>query len=132
MTEDNPYQPPKSEVRTYERLDEKQFNHLAKGQKIIIYAIALYFFSIVVARALNPLVGGLIGLTAFVLGVIGFIRILLGSELNIYSKILVSIGMFIPMISLLALAYLNQKATKALRSAGYKVGFFGVKGEHVA
>ncbi len=132
MTKFNPYQTPESEVETSGGLNEKRFQHLANGQKFIIYAIALYILAIIVSRTLAPIFGAIIGLPAFILGVAGFVRVLLGSEMHLLLKIIIGIGMFIPFINLLALAHLTQRATKALKAAGYEVGFLGVKGERVA
>ena len=150
MTRENPYQPPESDIdpgSEIRELDERTFNHLSRGQKMVIKAIAIYFLTLVsipiatLALAVlsvpyAPYIGGLIGVLlvvfALVLGVVGLIRILLGSQLETFSKVLLFIGMFIPLINLVALARINHIATKDLRASGYRVGLSGVKSGYVA
>ena len=43
------------------------------------------------------------------------------------SKILAAIAMFIPLVGLIVLLVVNQRATGALRDAGYRVGLMGAR-----
>jgi len=132
MTE-NPYQAPESDVEKFNPLPESKFNHMAKGQKLIIYALIFYvvgtlglaFSNQSSATGIPPAIGIL--LLALILAIIGIVRALIGIEAKIYTKILLVIAMFIPGLNLLALASLSQRVTTALRAAGYRVGFWGVK-----
>ena len=65
------------------------------------------------------------------MGLVGLTRILLGSNMGIVSKVLLFIAMFLPLLNFLALARINYVATKELKAAGYRVGFFGVKGRRI-
>ena len=135
MTDENPYQPPESDIDPgagANGLDEKTFYHLSRGQKMAIYAIAIYFIAGISANFIGGIFAGLLIIFALVLAIVGLVRILMGSQIGLLSKILLFIAMFIPLINLLALARINYIATKELRAAGYKVGLLGVKGGYVA
>ncbi|MEM8984172.1 MAG: hypothetical protein AAGC71_14160 [Pseudomonadota bacterium] len=134
MTNENPYQPPESDLSTgvgAGGLNEKTFNHLAQGQKMAIYAIVIYFIAAMSVSSIGG-IAGLLVILALILALIGLVRILLGSEIGWFAKVLLFVAMFIPLINLLALARTNHIATKELRAAGYKVGFLGVKGGYSA
>lgn len=67
---------------------------------------------------------------AAVSSIIGLVLLLWGFH---YSPIMICcifILLLIPIINLITLLVLNAKATKTLRKAGYKVGFFGVSDEN--
>lgn len=135
MTTENPYQPPQSNIDpgpAMQNLDEKTFNHLSRGQKMAIYAIALYFFAAFSASIVGGAVAGLLLLIALLLGLVGLVRILMGSKIGGFSKFLLFIAMFLPLINLLALARINHIATKELKAAGRKVGLLGVKGGYAS
>lgn len=147
MTRENPYLPPESDIdpgSEKRELNEKTFYHLSRGQKMVINAIVFNFLALVIlvpAVVSSPYIGGLniggliavsIIVFALVLGVFELIRILLGSQLETFSKILLFIGMFIPFINLVALARINHIATKELLASRYKVGLLGAKGGYVA
>ena len=134
MTNENPYQPPESDVSSglgTDELDERTFNHLAQGQKMAIFAIIIYFIAGLSVNYFGGIAGLLI-ILALILALAGLVRILLGSEIGWISKILLFIAMFIPLINLLALVRINHIATRELKAAGYKVGLLGVKGAYVA
>ena len=122
----NPYETPKAELGDAAVTGER-ITHLKQGQKFIIYAFVLYFVAIVGA-GVAPVLGVAILLIAFVLGVIGFFRAMIGVNYHILIKVILSILMFVPGINILVLLTLNSRATKLLRDAGYSVGFFGVRG----
>ena len=135
MNDTNPYQAPTSNVGLGDQtnaLDEKTFKHLAYGQKMTIYSILVYFLLLTsIARVSSSGVamgGALLVLLALILGLVGMIRVLMGAEMGIVSKILLFIAMFVPVLNLIALARISSTATNRLREAGYKVGFMGVKG----
>ncbi len=124
--EENPYKAPQSDVIDDDRLPDDVYRHLAIGQRLIIYAIALYLSSFVIVNYLGN-IGTWTGLLSLVLALIGTVRALMGVDWNIFVKVLYVIMMFIPLLNLLALASLSSKITTMLRDAGYQVGFFGVK-----
>ena len=129
-TNENPYQTPESDIRQKpeHEIDEKTFKRLAGGQKMAIYAIALYFVAAALVGSIGPVAASWIIIVALIVALIGLIRILIGSHIGTATKILLFIGMFIPLVNLLALARVSGIATKELRSYGYEVGFLGVKG----
>lgn len=129
MSDNNPYQAPKSDLDSGSDDDLKRhtFVHLAHGQKMTIFAIVLYFVTAFIAQYIGLALTTLLILAAFILGLVGLIRILLGSEIDIFSKIILFIAMFIPLVNILALARINYMATSRLKAGGYSVGLFGVR-----
>lgn len=130
MSNHDPYQAPGSSIDKEDvdaSLDETTFNHLSGGQKLAIYSILIYFATGATASVLGGL-AVLLLIAALILGIVGFVRILLGSDLGAFAKGALFIAMFIPVLNLFALARISSIATNALRAAGYRVGFFGAKG----
>ncbi len=122
---ENPYETPSAELGNKVESGVRT-SHLIKGQKFIIYAFSLYFVALFAAAVAPPL-GYAVVLIAFALGVVGFFRAMIGVDYHIAAKVTLSILMFVPIINILVLLALNSRVTKQLRSAGYTVGFFGVR-----
>jgi hypothetical protein len=99
---------------------------VAAGQRMIIFAILLNIvaaiLSVTVAESLIWLGAG-----ATVLAILGLVRLSDGLGYSGGTKILLIILSFFPLIALVMLLVINDKATKALRAAGYKVGLFGAR-----
>lgn len=123
----NPYQTPQSDVNPANDMPDRIYRHLAIGQKLIIFSIVLYLLSFALVYLLGN-IGTITGLVSLALALIGTVRTLIGVDWSILIKVLYVVLMFVPLINLLALASLNNKVTTMLKDAGYKVGFFGVKG----
>lgn len=122
---DNPYETPKAELGSMAETSTR-LTHLKQGQRFIIYAFILYFVA-VIGAALLPVVGMAIILIAFVLGIIGVFRAMLGVNYPLLAKIILGVLIFVPLLNILVLLALNSRVTRQLRDAGYKVGFFGVR-----
>ena len=125
MTE-NPYETPSAELGDAGESGVRM-DHLIKGQKYMIYAMGLYFVA-VLAAALTPLLGAATLLIAFVLGVVGYFRAMVGVDYHIAVKVAFAILIFVPLVNILVLLALNNRVTVQLKKAGHKVGFFGVNG----
>ena len=111
--------------------DFKQLRYLlaSRGQKMVIYSVLLNFLmSGVVGSNLLPTlaVDGLIICIA-VYSLQGILKICSGLGKSQNQKILFIVLAFIPPVNLIALVYLNAKATRMLREGGWEVGLLGVK-----
>ena len=80
-----------------------------------------------IRSGIDPLAGLALGLIAAVLSIVGVLRIDGGLEGSVFSRILYVIAMLLPLINLIIMVTLSVRATKALRAAGYEVGFLGAK-----
>lgn len=121
----NPYQAPKFSSSLKNDID---INQVKFGQKIVIYAIVSNFFINFIIRSMDLYAFSMfLSLIVMAIGVFGIYKISTGLRYHIGIKILLIILMFIPLINLLMLIFLNSRATRALKDEGYDVGFFGVK-----
>jgi hypothetical protein len=138
----NPYRPPQAQVRDLpeSEVGEERLARLASGQKLAIYAICIYLcagflrgFLIGYFHAAPPpgvlavvsfitLLGALV---ALVLSFVGLWRMAYGLGIHIVFRVLMLLFMFVPIINIIFLLILNSRTTRALRQAGYRVGFFG-------
>jgi len=64
---------------------------------------------------------------AFVYAVVAVVQLAAALGYSVMSRILLCIGLVIPLLSLLVLAVLSSRASQRLRAAGFKVGFLGAK-----
>ncbi|MDQ3954330.1 MAG: hypothetical protein M3285_02110, partial [Actinomycetota bacterium] len=62
----------------------------------------------------------------------GLLRLGSGLGYSSAQKAVLVVLAFVPLASLAMLAIVNGRATKALKAAGYKVGFFGATGKKEA
>jgi hypothetical protein len=141
----NPYRPPQAHVRDLPEsdMDGTRVARLGSGQKLAIYAICLYlglmllrgflvgFFRPNVAVGVLILLGLLAiagGLAAVVLSLVGLWRMADGLGIHVGFRVIMMLLLFIPILNIIILLVLNSRATRALRQAGYEVGFFGAKG----
>ena len=115
------------------------------GQKLMVYAITLLLITYLIGgvliafpapipsmRALINLLLALVSIAtnvgAIVLAILGVIRVARAFGYSTGMKVLFCVLLFLPLVSLLVLLYLNDKATTALKNAGYTVGLLGVRG----
>lgn len=98
--------------------------NVALGQKFIIYAILVNFLSMGLQFAVGE-IAGLIGIVAIGLSLIGMFRLASGLGYSMASTVLLVIFMLVPLVNIITLLILSSRATKALRSAGFKVGLLG-------
>src|SRR5262245_18642929 len=94
-----------------------------QGQKLIIYAILLNIGSAIVAQ-FAPILA-VLSLFALGVSIYGLIKLFQGMKTETWARVLIFVSMLIPLINLLVLVLYNARATKILRSAGYKVGLMG-------
>ena len=120
----NPYQAPKAAVGGGID-DSEDTEKVRSGQKMLIYAILLNFVTFGLQAAGTPLLGLLVAITALIMSLVGIFRVGSGMGFGIVAKILLVLLMFVPLVNLITLLVLNQRATKVLREAGYTVGLMG-------
>ncbi len=114
---------------------------IASAQKLVIYAIVLNFCAVAV-RLVPTLVtsdsfvvvaygtyclGLVIALASTVMSLVGVYQLASGLDYAIGWRVLFLLFMFVPLVSLLVLLILNDRATKTLRAAGLQVGLLGAR-----
>lgn len=122
---ENPYQSPSAAILPQEK-PNLRLDDVASGQKLVIYAILLYFL----AAALRTVIGPLAIVPMLIcLGMswTGIYRIGRGLEYALWLRILLLILMLVPLLGLLLLVFLSSRATARLKSAGYSVGLLGAR-----
>ncbi|WP_147251008.1 hypothetical protein [Arenicella xantha] len=124
----NPYKAPSSDIVANNQSEEQQAQteRLAQGQKLIIYAMLLYFV-VLFAQAFIGLLGPLLLLGCLLMSIIGLFRVLSVLDSHIVIKILLFILLFVPLINLFVMLRINARATKRLRAEGYTVGLLGAR-----
>lgn len=100
---------------------------LASGQRLIIYAILVNIAAVAVRMAVGNewTVVAPVALVAAVLAINGLLRLASGLGYSPVHKLGLIVLAFVPLLSLVMLAMLSDRATKRLRAAGYRVGLFG-------
>lgn len=117
------------------------------GQKFILYAILANIVMLFVLFSAQAATGGsgsaegtlagilllraVVGIAATVMAIVGLLRVASGLKYSAAVQVLVVLLLFVPLVSLLTLLYVNEKATAALRQAGYRVGLLGATGTPV-
>jgi hypothetical protein len=99
---------------------------VAVGQKMIIGAIVVNVTAVILSRTVHPAFAWLVIVSA-VLAIVGLLRLSDGLGYSAGKKALLIIASFIPLVSLIMLLLVNQRANEALKNAGYKVGLLGAK-----
>ena len=99
---------------------------IASGQKLILYAILVYFLAFGLQAAFGD-IAVLVDIVAIVMSLVGMFRLASGLGYSTGSKIGLVILLLVPLVGLITLLVLNSHATKALRGAGYKVGLLGAR-----
>ena len=128
---ENPYQAPGAEIREGLR-DTTNTQDVLSGQKLVIYAILLYFLAGAlsalggksVAAALGTL---LVAVSFLAIGWTGIYKISRGLGHSMAAGIFIMLAMLVPFIGLITLLVTNSRATKALKAAGYSVGLLGAR-----
>lgn len=112
-----------------DRDDEEILSLAAQGQKTVIYAIVLNLLFRAAER--GQLLTGLFADVVFICvagyTLLGVARICSGLGKSQNQKIGWMVLSFLPLISLIALVYLNVKATRMLRNAGWQIGLLGAR-----
>ena len=91
---------------------------------IVLIAIAIDYTSFS-ATPTGKLVDLGLNILSIAVSVGGVIYLGLALKIPIWAIVLGAITMVVPILNLIVLAVLNGRAMKALKSAGYKLGFFG-------
>ena len=101
----------------------------SRGQKMVIYSVLLNFVLRGVERAhvLSSLIVEVLFVCVAVYSVLGMVKICSGLGKSQNQKILFMVLSFFPLVNLAALVYLNAKATKMLKDAGWKIGLLGAR-----
>lgn len=107
------------------------FPKVAIGQRIIIFSMVIVLIAIGIdftafsATPTGKLVSLVLNILSIAVSIIGVIYLSLALKLPIWALVLAAIAMIVPILNLIVLAILNGRAMKALKPAGYKIGFFG-------
>jgi hypothetical protein len=119
---------------------KSRVREVAIAQKMLMYAILAIFIGrgggfiglLVAAGTHNAVltgvylvVYGLVILATLAFMLFAVLRVARSLAYSTAEKVLLFIGMFIPLVNLITLLALNGKATYRLRDAGVRVGFFG-------
>jgi hypothetical protein len=129
MSSQNPYTPPSSRVADVADGDLESIeslNRVARGQRQVMFALLAEIAASVIARA-APQIGLLLLIAAFIYSVVALLRLTSALGISIVSRVLLCVGLLIPLLSLLVLAVLSSRASRRLRAAGFRIGFLGAK-----
>lgn len=109
--------------------DPRFIRNVAKYQKGILYCILANFACAALLFVLPESLFFLVGLLYIVVWIASlvFMIALSASVYNVLFTILFVLLLFIPLLGLIALLIVNQKATSILNKAGVKVGLLGAK-----
>jgi hypothetical protein len=102
---------------------------VATGQRLLILAVVVNLGVAAVRGAAGDnwaIVGPAVVVGALV-SIVALMRLATGLGYSSETKGLMVIFAFVPLASLVMLGIVNARATKALRAAGYRVGFFGAE-----
>jgi len=130
----NPYAAPGAvvgEVVSHE--DQERLQRVASGQRMMVWAVLGTFLTNGSMRAVEDSMLGtgvlfLLWLACLIFAIIGAVRLLRGLGARVVTCVFVAIFMIIPLFNLIAMLILSNRATRALRAAGFKVGLMGARG----
>lgn len=102
-------------------------DEVAIGQRMLILAILVHIGALIVRGAVTDswAVYGPLAVLGGAIGIVGLLRLATGLGFSDATKVVLVVLAFVPLASLVMLGMLSARATKALRAAGYEVGFFG-------
>lgn len=123
--EENPYNTPDANVRVKPD-DDEEVQKVISGQKLILYAILLNIGANILAARI-PLIGVVAFLVAAVMAITGLAKVCTGLRYHIAATVIFCVLMIVPLLNLIVLLLVNQKATARIREAGYEVGLMGAK-----
>ncbi|GAB1263829.1 hypothetical protein [Aurantivibrio infirmus] len=125
MSTQNPYTTPTADIQNNDNFEfSERMEKMAGGQKLVIYAVLLYFIAASLRLVIGPFAFILLFIS-LIISLIGLYKVLSARQNHIAVKIILFALLFIPLINILVLLSINSRATKSLREAGYKVGFMG-------
>ena len=129
MSSPNPYTPPSAPIADMSQAGAgslETLNRIARGQRHVIFALLVQIVASALAMG-APQAGLLFVMVAFVYAVVAVVMLAAALGFSVVSRVLLCIGLLIPLVSLLVLAVLSSRASKRLRAGGFKVGFLGAK-----
>ncbi len=129
MSTQNPYSPPTAPVTDMAHGGQESIeslNRIARGQRQVMFALLAQIAASILARA-SPQIGLLLLIAALIYAVVALVRLTSALGISVASRVLLCIGLVIPLISLLILAVLSSRASRRLRAGGFRIGFFGAK-----
>jgi hypothetical protein len=109
--------------------DAKELRTIASRQRAIIVCVVLYLVVLVLRLAVPADSQIYVNVAVIVLGIVALVfvfdlaKLLYGTD----TGAMFGIATVIPVIGLLSLLIVNQKATKVLNSHGIRVGIFGAR-----
>lgn len=103
---------------------------VASAQKLLIIALAIVLAVVIAEYALGRppamrTASLVIDIVAIVLSLVGVVRMGLALRLRWWTTALCFVAMFVGLLNIIVMGWLNARAMKVLRTAGWKVGFFG-------
>ncbi len=117
---------PAAPPRILTEQDQAQLITIARWQKFLLWGVLLNLTTVALTMAVHPA----FGLINFLIAIALIVLVAnLGAALgdNVVSRILYCIGLLLPLISLVILVVLNQRATNILKAHGIPVGFMGAR-----
>lgn len=91
-----------------------------------MFALLAQIAASVLARA-APQIGLSLLIGALIYSLIAMLRLASALGISVLSRALLCVALLIPLISLLALAALNSRASGRLRAGGFRIGLLGAK-----
>jgi hypothetical protein len=101
----------------------------ARGQRMLVHCILASFVLNAIARSVNVHRWGVFALFAglTVYSLVAVARLCAGLGKSRAATVLCVVLSFVPLVGLVTWIVLSVQATRALRAAGWQVGFFGAK-----
>jgi hypothetical protein len=134
MTETNLYRAPQADLERPNFEEVKSLIVIAKWQKYLIYSFLVYLLLLLGQIGLGTISVNMTILTIIpILSIAVFAATVIFNGLlcwHVYGKfsrfIMMALGI-VPILNLLVVLAVNSRASKLMKKAGYKVGFFGAK-----
>ena len=98
---------------------------VGSGLRMVMLAIVLNAGFLSQAHSVHPMILLYVAFCVTGFGCFGMFRLAQGLQFSLFSKIVLFVGMFVPLLNLVLLLMVRLKARKFLREQGYSIGFFG-------
>ncbi len=126
----NPYEPPKSEAHisfldgpdAHERLPS-----VATGQRLLLCSLVGFIVFSLLKVSLPGLLGFFLGWLALGMSIVGMVKVCRGTGMPTFATVGCVLCLFLPLVNLVVILFVNSRATKHLRAGGYSVGFLGAR-----
>jgi hypothetical protein len=129
MSVQNPFTPPSAPVADVidggpESIEV--LNRIARGQRQVMFALLVQIAASVLARAV-PQIGLWLVLGAVIYAAVSLVRLASALGMSVTLRVLLCVGLLVPLLSLVILAVLSSRASRRLRAGGFRIGFLGAK-----